>query len=97
MRADNTIHLKTAAQRRHEHTRAKAIAAMHELDQAGTALTFESVARQAGISRSWIYTASADLVPRLPPAFMWARTSAQSFPRVPDYRPLHFSTSWCSC
>jgi hypothetical protein len=55
MRADNTIHLKTA-QRRHEHTRAKAIAAMHELDQAGTVLTFESVARHAGISRSWIYT-----------------------------------------
>lgn len=56
MQADNSIHLITAAQRRHEHTRAKAIAAMHELDRAGALLTFESVARHAGVSRSWIYT-----------------------------------------
>ena len=56
MRADNSIHLATAAQQRHEHTRAKAIAAMHELDRAGAVLTFESVARHAGVSRSWIYT-----------------------------------------
>ncbi len=56
MRADNSIHLATAARQRHEHTRAKAIAAMHELDRAGSVLTFESVARHAGVSRSWIYT-----------------------------------------
>jgi hypothetical protein len=56
MRADNSIHLATAARRRHEHTRAKAIAAMHELDRAGSVLTFESVARHGGVSRSWIYT-----------------------------------------
>lgn len=56
MRADNSIHLNIAARQRHEHTRAKAIAAMHELDQAGTVLTFEIVARHAGVSRSWIYT-----------------------------------------
>jgi hypothetical protein len=29
---------------------------MHELDRAGAVLTFESVARHAGVSRSWIYT-----------------------------------------
>jgi Family of unknown function (DUF6262) len=56
MRADNSIHLTTAAQQRHEYTRAKAIAAMHELNRAGAVLTFESVARHAGVSRSWIYT-----------------------------------------
>ena len=56
MRADNSIHLTTAARQRHEYTRAKAIAAMHELDRAGGVLTFESVARHAGVSRSWIYT-----------------------------------------
>lgn len=56
MRADNSIHLTTAARQRHENTRAKAIAAMHDLDRAGVALTFESVARHAGVSRSWIYT-----------------------------------------
>ncbi|MBV8349788.1 MAG: transposase [Mycolicibacterium sp.] len=58
MRADNSIHLAIAAKQRHEHTRAKAIAAMHELDRAGAVLTFESVARHAGVSRSWIYTQS---------------------------------------
>ena len=48
MRADNSIHLTTAARQRHEYTRAKAIAAMHELDRAGAVLTFASVARHAG-------------------------------------------------
>ena len=56
MRADNSTHHKIAARQRQEHTRAKAIAAMHELDQAGAVLTFESVTRHAGVSRSWIYT-----------------------------------------
>ena len=56
MRADNSIHLITAAKQRHEYARAKALAAMHELDRAGVVLTFESVARHAGVSRSWIYT-----------------------------------------
>jgi hypothetical protein len=56
MRADNSIHLITAAQQRHEYTRAKALAAMHELDRAGAVLNFESVARHAGVSRSWVYT-----------------------------------------
>jgi hypothetical protein len=56
MRADNTTHLITAAQRRHELTRAKAIHALRELDQAGAPVTFHTVARQAGVSRSWLYT-----------------------------------------
>ncbi len=56
MKADNSIHITTAAKQRHEYTRAKAIAALHELDQAGTAITFEAVADHAGVSRSWLYT-----------------------------------------
>ncbi|MFX0578862.1 DUF6262 family protein [Nocardia nepalensis] len=56
MRVDNTAHLITAAQRRHELTRAKAIQALHELDQAGTAITFEAVAQHADVSRSWLYS-----------------------------------------
>jgi hypothetical protein len=56
MQTDNSIHLIKAARQRHENTRAKAIAAMHELDRSGAVLTFESVARHAGVSRSWIYT-----------------------------------------
>jgi hypothetical protein len=56
MRADNTIHLITAAHRRHELTRAKAIRALRELDQAGNPVTFETIAREAEVSRSWLYT-----------------------------------------
>jgi hypothetical protein len=56
MRPDNTHHLLTAAKQRHELTRAKAIRALHELDRTGTAVTFETVARTAGVSRSWLYT-----------------------------------------
>lgn len=56
MRADNTAHLITAAQRRHELTRAKAIRALRELDQAGSTITFEAVARHAEVSRSWLYS-----------------------------------------
>ena len=56
MRADNTAHLIAAASRRHELARSKAIRAVRELDAAGTAVTFESAARAAGVSRSWLYT-----------------------------------------
>jgi hypothetical protein len=56
MRADNTAHLIVAATRRHELARSKAIRAVRELDAAGTTVTFESVARAAGVSRSWLYT-----------------------------------------
>lgn len=56
MRADNSIHIVTAAKQRHELTRAKAIAALHELDRAGTKISFEAVADHAGVSRSWLYT-----------------------------------------
>jgi hypothetical protein len=55
MHSDNSIHLRTAARRRHEHTRANALAALPELDRAGAPITFESVADAAGVSRSWLY------------------------------------------
>ena len=56
MRSNNSIHLTTAAKQRHELTRAKAIAALHDLDRAGAKITFEAVADHAGVSRSWLYT-----------------------------------------
>jgi uncharacterized protein DUF6262 len=55
MRADNTAAIIAAAQRRHELTRAKAIRALRELNHAGAPVTFEAVARAAGVSRSWLY------------------------------------------
>lgn len=82
MRADNSTHLKIAARQRHEQTRVKAIAAMHELDRAGAVLTFESVARHAGVSRSWIYTQAdiKDEIRRL-------RELSQRQPRAPIPAP----------
>jgi hypothetical protein len=56
MRADNTAYLIAAASRRRELARSKAIRAVRELDAAGATVTFESVARAAGVSRSWLYT-----------------------------------------
>ena len=52
MRADNTASLINAAHKRRELTRAKAIQALRELDQAGTPVTFEAVARAGRVSRS---------------------------------------------
>jgi len=56
VRADDLTPLAIAAARRHELTRARAIQALRELDGAGAAITFASVAAAAGISRSWLYT-----------------------------------------
>lgn len=56
MSADNSARLAAAARQRHELTRSKAILALRELDHVGTGVNFEAVARQAGISRSWLYT-----------------------------------------
>ncbi|MEV5281715.1 DUF6262 family protein [Streptomyces sp. NPDC051994] len=44
-----------AARKRRELTRAKAIQALRELDRTGAPVSFEGVARRAGISRSWLY------------------------------------------
>jgi hypothetical protein len=56
MRADNSEHLITAAKRRHEFTRAKAIKAIRELAQTGEPVDFPTVAARAQTSRSWLYT-----------------------------------------
>ncbi|SDP65006.1 hypothetical protein SAMN04487914_12338 [Arthrobacter sp. ok909] len=60
MRADNSRYIRQAAERRHELTRSKAVAALRELQNQGGAVTFEAVAAAAGVSRSWLYT-QADL------------------------------------
>lgn len=56
MPADDTGRLAQSARQRHELTRSKAIRALRELDRAGTPVTFEVVAGNAGVSRSWLYT-----------------------------------------
>ena len=55
MRADNSQHLVKAAQQRTELTRSKAIQALRTIDATGDLVTFETVAKHAGVSRSWLY------------------------------------------
>ena len=54
MPADHTA-IVAAARHRREYTRSKAIQALHELDRAGAAITFQVVATTAQVSRSWLY------------------------------------------
>ncbi|MFB4283695.1 DUF6262 family protein [Nonomuraea sp. MTCD27] len=56
MLADNTHYLIIAAKQRHELTRSKAIQALRELDRTGAPVTFRTVAQQASVSSSWLYT-----------------------------------------
>jgi len=55
MRADNSHHLVAAARRRARATQKRAVAALRRLDNAGTPISFDAVAREAGVSRSWLY------------------------------------------
>lgn len=56
MRADNSHHVIAASRRRAEQTRERAIAALRRMDVTGQRISFDAVARQAGVSRSWLYT-----------------------------------------
>ena len=55
MRADNSHHVIAAAHRRAEQTRQRAVTALRRMDATGQRITFDAVAREAGISRSWLY------------------------------------------
>jgi len=55
MRADNSRHVVAAARRRAGQTRQRAVAALRRMDAAGQRITFDAVAREAGVSRSWLY------------------------------------------
>ena len=55
MRADNSHHVIVAARRRAEITRKRAVSALRRMDKAGLPITFDAVAREAQVSRSWLY------------------------------------------
>jgi len=55
MRADNSSHLIAAARRRSQTTRRRATAALRRLDSAGQPISFDVLAREAHVSRSWLY------------------------------------------
>lgn len=56
MRVDNSHHVIAAARRRAEQTRDRAIATLRRMDATSRAINFDTVAREAGVSRSWLYT-----------------------------------------
>jgi hypothetical protein len=55
MRADNSHHIISAARRRATATRRRAVAALRRMDNAGQSISFDAVAREANVSRSWLY------------------------------------------
>lgn len=59
MRADNSGHLLAAARRRSEDARRRTVAALRRIDATAGLVSFDTVARQAGVSRSWLYTQPA--------------------------------------
>jgi Family of unknown function (DUF6262) len=60
VRANNSHHLRAAARRRALETRDRAVRTLRRLDATGRPVTIETVAREAGVSRSWLY-GQADL------------------------------------
>ncbi len=56
MRADNSHHVVAAARRRSQAARHRAITALRHMDDTGLAITVDALAREAAVSRSWLYT-----------------------------------------
>jgi hypothetical protein len=56
MRADNSRFIVAAARQRSQATRDRVIQALRRLTAAGGTVTFDAVAKAAGVSRSWLYT-----------------------------------------
>lgn len=47
--------LQAAARRQREHAQSRARDALRQLDRQGAAISFQAVARHAGVSRQWLY------------------------------------------
>jgi len=90
MRADNSRHLIKSAQLRAEQTRRQAVAALRRMDATGKPISFESVAREAGVSRSWLY-AQTDL--RHDVERLRARRKSQPSNALPPQRQRASDTS----
>jgi integrase len=74
----NSAHLHTAAARRRERTLQRARDGLRQLEADGGPITFDLVARTAGVSRAWLYTEPAirDAIPRLRAAHRPTTSSA---------------------
>ncbi len=54
-RPDNSHLVIAAARRRAASTRKRAVTALRRMENAGAPITFDTVAREAHVSRSWLY------------------------------------------
>lgn len=59
MPADNSRHLIAAARRRSQATHRRAVAALRRMDNQGLPITYQALAQQADVSRSWLYSQPA--------------------------------------
>ena len=80
MRADNSHLVIAAARRRSATTRKRAVAALRRMEKPGRSITFDAVAREAQVSRSWLYN-QTDLRAEI------ERLRARRDPATPD-RPV---------
>jgi hypothetical protein len=71
--------LAVAAQRRRDQALERARTALRDLDQDGHAVSFQAVARRAGVSRQWLYSQ-----PELRAEIEHLRDRHPAAPRVPD-------------
>lgn len=55
MPPSRTTGLQAAAQRKREHALDRARQAVRDLDRDGAEISFQAVARRAGVSRQWLY------------------------------------------
>ena len=80
MRADNSHLVIAAARRRSATTIKRAVAALRRMEKSGRPITFDAVAREASVSRSWLYN-QTDLRAEI------ERLRARRDPATPD-RPV---------
>jgi Family of unknown function (DUF6262)/Basic region leucine zipper len=73
--------LATAARRKREHAQTRARKALRELAEHGRPISFQAVARQAGVSRQWLHQ-QPDLRNEI--ELLRDRNIADTQPRTPD-------------
>jgi hypothetical protein len=78
-RADNSHHLITAARTRSRNTRERTLNALQTMIDNGDEITFEAVVTRAGVSRSWLYSAT-DLRDRIIELRATTRPAPQASP-----------------
>lgn len=79
MRPDNSHFLHVAQARRHQDLIDQAASAIRSLDRRGEVVSFASVARRSGVSRSFL-----NKVPELATEIKRLRTGRSQAPRVPS-------------